>query len=263
MDLRLLGGLAATSAVLAPLWMVSLRLRNASIADIFWGPSLLAAAGWYALSAGVTTPRQGLVLLLVALWAARLAISIWARGRGHGEDPRYRALRERDGASFWWTSLFRVFLLQAFLAWIISAPLFVATGAAAALGPLDIIGALLWLSGFALEAIADEQLRRFRADPAQRGAVLRSGLWAWSRHPNYFGEALLWWGIFLIALSAGGWWTVFAPVLLVLLLVRVSGVALLERGLRERRPGYAAYISEVPAFVPRRPRPARPVADTR
>ena len=247
-------GFAAILALFTLLWLASLRLRDASIVDPFWGPAFLLATAVYLAGAEAATPRGVIVLAIVGIWAARLGLHIYTRNRGHGEDPRYQEFRRQGGASYWWISFFRVFVLQAVLAWIISAPLLVAQLADAPLGPLDFAGVALWAAGFLVEAIGDLQLRAFRADPASKGRVLRTGLWAWTRHPNYFGEAVLWWGYFLIALGAGGWWTVFAPALMTFLLVRVSGVALLERGLAARRPGYADYIREVPAFIPRPPR---------
>lgn len=249
-----LSGLAAILALFTALWLVSLRLRDASIVDPFWGPAFFVAACVYLASAGYATPRGVLVLAIVGIWAVRLGVHIYTRNRGQGEDPRYQEFRRQGGASYWWSSFFRVFLLQAVLAWIISAPLLAAQRADAPLGPIDLVGVALWAAGLLFETVGDLQLRAFRADPASKGQVLRTGLWAWTRHPNYFGEAVLWWGYFVIALGVGGWWTVFAPVLMTTLLVRVSGVALLERGLAARRPGYVEYIRDVPAFIPRPPR---------
>lgn len=248
-------GLGALVGLFTLLWVVSLPLRDASIVDSFWGPAFLVASAAYVLRSGAS-PRAVLILILVALWALRLAIHIFTRNRGHGEDRRYVAMREQAGAAFWWVSLFRVFLLQAVLAWLISAPLAAAIASAAPLGLADALGVLLWGAGLAIETAADAQLRAFRADPAARGTVLRTGVWAWSRHPNYFGEALLWWGYFVLALAAGAGWTIFAPLLMTFLLVRVSGVALLERDLAQRKPGYADYMREVPSFIPRPPRSA-------
>ena len=249
-----LTGLAAILVLFTFLWLASLRLRDASIVDPFWGPAFVVAATAYAVGTGSLTPRGAILLIVLGIWAVRLGIHIYTRNRGHGEDPRYQVFRKQAGNAFWWVSFFRVFLLQSVLAWIISAPLFAAVRADAPLGALDVVGLVLWLAGFGIEALGDLQLRRFRADPASKGQVLRTGLWAWTRHPNYFGEALLWWGYYVIALSAGGWWTIFAPALMTFLLVRVSGVALLERGLASRRPGYTEYIRAVPAFIPRPPR---------
>lgn len=249
-----LAGLGAIAALFTLLWLASLRLRDASIVDPFWGPAFLLATAVFLVGTSPATPRGVIVLTIVAIWALRLGLYINARNRGQGEDPRYQEFRRRGGAAYWWISLFRVFLLQAILAWVISAPLLAAQLSDAPLGPLDIAGLALWAAGFLFEVVGDQQLRAFRADPTSKGRVLRTGLWAWTRHPNYFGEAVLWWGYFVIALGAGGWWTVFAPALMTFLLVRVSGVALLERGLAARRPGYAEYVREVPAFIPRPPR---------
>lgn len=251
-----LAGFAAILALFAVLWLASLRLRDASIVDPFWGLAFLLATAVYFAGAGSATPRRVIVLAIVGIWAVRLGLHIYTRNRGLGEDPRYQEFRRQGGASYWWISFFRVFLLQAILAWIVSAPLLAAQLADAPLGPLDFAGLALWAAGLLFEAIGDMQLRAFRADPASKGRVLRTGLWAWTRHPNYFGEAVLWWGYFVIALGVGGWWTIFAPALMTFLLVRVSGVAFLERGLAARRPGYAEYIRDVPAFIPRRPRGA-------
>ncbi len=250
-------GWLAILALLTVVWIASVRLRDASIVDWFWGPAFLVAAVTYVIRAGTLTARSDVLIVIVAVWALRLAVHIYIRNRGHGEDARYQVFRAQAGDAFWWISFFRVFLLQSILAAIISAPLLAAAFADAPLGPLDWLGVAVWLVGFSFEALADLQLRRFRADPATRGQVLRTGLWAWTRHPNYFGEAVLWWGYFLVALSSGGWWTIFAPLLMTFLLVRVSGVALLEQTVVARRPGYADYIRDVPAFIPRRPGRAR------
>lgn len=248
-----LGVCALMLALFTALWAASIRLRDAGIADTWWGPAFLILSAATA-AAGPGGGRAALVVTLVAVWSARLAISISMRNRGRGEDPRYRAMRTKDGGTFWWRSLYKVFWLQGVLAGVISAPLLVTATSPAPLGPIDIAGALIWTIGFLVEVTADEQLRRFRADPDRRGSVLRSGLWAWSRHPNYFGEAVLWLGYFVIAIPAGGWWTAFAPVAILYLLTRVSGVPMLEREMQKRHPGYEAYVREVPAFVPRPPR---------
>jgi steroid 5-alpha reductase family enzyme len=147
-------------------------------------------------------------------------------------------------------SLFRVFWLQGAILWVVSAPLYAAVRAPGGLGALDYVGAALVLVGLALESTADLQLTRFRADPANRGRVLDSGLWRYSRHPNYFGDAVVWWGFYSIAVAAGGWWTAFAPAIMTLLLTRVSGVPLLEKGLAASRPGYSEYVRRTSAFVP-------------
>jgi steroid 5-alpha reductase family enzyme len=214
----------------------------------------LLAAGCYALASEARSARALLVLVLVALWSARLAIYIGWRNHGHGEDRRYQQIRARNNPGFEWKSLYLVFGLQALLAWVISLPLLAAIHSVAPLGLLDAAGVLLWVLGFFFEAVGDAQLARFKADPAHRGQVMDKGLWRYTRHPNYFGEFCLWWGYYLLAVAAGGWWSLPAPLLMSLLLLKVSGVTLLEQDIAERRPGYREYVQRTSAFVPRAPR---------
>jgi len=237
------------------LWLVSLRLRDASIVDIFWGPLFLVLVLLYvALLPEGFVGRQLLVVALVSIWSVRLGTHIAARHAGRGEDERYARWRREHGAAWPMRSLFQVFWLQAVLAWVISAPLLVAIGSPSGWGWLDVAGIGAWCIGFAFEAIGDYQLTGFTRDPANRGRTMRSGVWRFSRHPNYFGDATQWWGLWLIATSAGGWWTVFSPLLMTFLLVRVSGVGLLERTIADRREGYADYMASTSAFVPLPPR---------
>jgi steroid 5-alpha reductase family enzyme len=245
-----LSGLAAVLGALTLLWGVSLHLRDASIIDAFWGPGFALATLVYWLVEGTRGARGTLVLALVAVWAARLGWHLLRRNRRLGEDPRYAAMRVRHGERWAGVSLLRVFWLQGAILWIISAPLLAAVRSRGPLGGLDAIGAAIFLVGLTLEALADAQLTRFRTDPANVGRVLDSGLWRYSRHPNYFGDALLWWGLFTIAAGAGAYWTVFAPAAMTFLLLRVSGVPLLEKGLGRTRPGYADYVRRTSSFVP-------------
>jgi steroid 5-alpha reductase family enzyme len=253
------GALTALLAVVVALtlvWALSVRLRDASIVDICWGPGFVLLAWLYAAIFHAFTPRPVLVGVLVTLWGVRLAVHIFRRHRG--EDPRYAAMRAARGPAFWWRSLLVVFWLQAVILWFVALPLLVT---AAAPGPpavtiTDVLGVVLFATGFAFEAIGDAQLARFRSDVSNRGTVLDTGLWRYTRHPNYFGDALLWWGVYLIALSApGGWITIASPLVMTLLLLRVSGVTLLERGLSASKPGYAEYVARTSAFVPWMPRP--------
>lgn len=237
-------------------WMLSVAKRDVSIVDSLWSLFFLLGAAVYAAGIDVVGPRAALIVAMVAIWALRLAGHITLRGLGEAEDRRYQAIRARNQPGFAWKSLYLVFGLQALLAWIISAPLYAGIGSAAPLNALDLAGAALWLFGFVFETIADVQLVRFKSDAANRGKVLDRGLWRYSRHPNYFGEAALWWGWYLVALGAGAWWTVFAPLLMTFLLLKVSGVALLEKDIGERRPDYSAYIARTNAFLPGRPRKA-------
>jgi steroid 5-alpha reductase family enzyme len=249
--------LAAVVALMLILWLASLLLHNASIVDIFWGPGFVVACLAASAEVGRASPRAVLALSLVVVWAARLGTHIYLRNRGQGEDFRYRSMRRRAGRSFAWRSLFEVFLLQALLLWLVSHPLQVVMTASEAgrLGGLDAAALGVWLIGFAFETISDLQLTRFRAEPTNRGRVLRTGLWGWTRHPNYFGEALIAWGLYLLAVGVdGGWVTIYAPALMTFLLVRVSGVGLLERTLSQSKPGYREYMEEVSAFLPLPPR---------
>ena len=175
---------------------------------------------------------------MVAAWALRLSLYITVRNHGQPEDRRYAAIRANNQPHFWLKSLYIVFLLQGFLAWVICLPAIAAVSGQTPPGPLDYAGVLLWLAGMYFEVVGDYQLSRFRRSGAPQGAVLDTGLWRYTRHPNYFGEALVWWGFYLLALSAGAWWTVFAPLLMTFLLLRVSGVALLEKDICDRRPAY-------------------------
>jgi len=235
-------------------WLLSLPLRNVAIVDSLWSLMLFAAGVIYGLGADPRAPRLAFVLWLLVLWAARLSIYITSRSLGKGEDHRYQAIRARNEPGFKWKSLYLVFWLQALLAWIISLPLLGVFASNQPIGVLDYLGILLWLAGFAFETAGDWQLARFKRDPANAGAVMTSGLWRYTRHPNYFGEFCVWWGFWLMALSAGAWWSVAGPVLLTILLLRVSGVRLLESDIGKRRPQYADYVLKTNAFFPGPPR---------
>lgn len=250
------GGLLIAVSV-SLVWLLSLRLQDAGIADVFWGLGFAMLAVFYALSFDGAAARTALVTFLAIVWGGRLSIHILRRSRGKPEDRRYAAWRAAAGESFWWRSYFTVFLLQGFLMWVIAAPMAASEASKVPTGLTwwDGLGAAVWLAGFLFEAIGDAQLTAFKADPANRGRVLSTGLWAWTRHPNYFGDSLVWWGFFLIAMSVpGGIWTIVSPILMTFLLVRVSGVSLLEQGMKESRPGYAEYVASTSAFLPRPPR---------
>jgi steroid 5-alpha reductase family enzyme len=247
-------GLGTVLLAMTLLWLVSLRLRDASIVDPFWAPGFSLVTVAYLLADDRFAPRGLLALVLVSLWAARLGIYLLRRNLRSGEDPRYRAMRDRHGHRFGRVSLFTVFWLQAVLLWIISAPLLGSVVSDAPLGAWDALGTALFLVGFLFEALADLQLNRFKADPANAGRVLDTGLWRYSRHPNYFGNAALWWGLYLVAVGGGAWWAAFGPLLMTFLLLRVSGVTLLEKGLVRSRSGYREYVERTSAFVPWPPR---------
>jgi steroid 5-alpha reductase family enzyme len=237
-------------------WIMATARRNAGLVDVFWSLFLLLAAAVMAVRAPAVGTRGWVVLALVAAWALRLSGYLAARNWNAPEDRRYRAIRGRNEPGFAWKSLYLVFGLQALLAWLVAAPLAAAIVGTGEPGALEIAGASLAAFGIAFESVADWQLARFKADPASAGRVMDRGLWRLSRHPNYFGEFCVWWGFYLLAAGAGGWWTLFSPLLMSILLLRVSGVALLERDIGERRPGYREYASRTNAFFPGPPREA-------
>lgn len=259
----LLVTLSATAASVALLmvsvWLASVWKRDASIVDVAWGPGFAGIAlVAFAVSDG-TPARCALVTGLVVVWGLRLGGYLAWRAWGKPEDFRYQAMRRHWGARFPLVSLFTVFALQGVLMWIVSLPIQIAQVAPepASLGALDALGAGLWLVGMFFESVGDWQLGRFKADPASAGRVMDRGLWRYTRHPNYFGDCVVWWGLFAIALAApGGAWSVIGPLVMTVLLRRVSGVTLLERSLVKRRPGYAEYVTRTNAFVPGPPRGA-------
>lgn len=248
--------LAVILALMTLLWLLSLRLKNSSIVDIFWGTGFVVAAlVYFALSPDGYFPRQLLISTLVAIWGLRLSTYILQRNWGKPEDFRYQKWREEAGSKWWWLSFFRVFLLQGILLWIISIPLLVAQHSKLPdrLTIVDFLGAAVWLVGFYFEAAGDYQLARFKANASNKGKIMDRGVWRYTRHPNYFGDSAQWWGFFLIAAAAGGWWTIYSPILMTLFLLRVSGVTLLEKTLSSR-PGYQEYAERTSAFIPWFPR---------
>lgn len=249
--------LAAIAVGMLLLWLVSVRLRDASIVDIFWGLGFALVAVVAHATGGGAPARKTLVTALAVVWGVRLAAHLAWRNWGQGEDYRYRAMRARHGDRFPLVSLYLVFGLQGVLMWIVSLPLQIAQASPVPphLTWLDAAGAALWAVGFAFEAVGDRQLARFRSDPANAGRVMDSGLWRYTRHPNYFGDAVLWWGFFLVALpTPHGWWAAVGPAVMTFLLLRVSGVAMLERSLKRRKPRYQDYIERTSAFFPWPPR---------
>lgn len=237
-------------------WLLSLARRDASIVDIFWGMGFVFVA-WTALLVGDGyAGRKLLVTLMASAWGLRLSLYLFSRNWGKGEDFRYQRMRERWGHRFGVISLFTVFGLQGVLMWVVSLPLQAAqVGGPAHFTWVDWVGLSVFTVGLLFESVGDWQLARFKADPGNKGKVMDRGLWAYSRHPNYFGDAVAWWGIFIVTLSApSDAWTIVGPALMTFLLVRVSGVALLERSLVKRRPGYEEYIQRTSAFIPWPPR---------
>jgi steroid 5-alpha reductase family enzyme len=233
------------------LWLLSLVLKNVSIVDIFWGIGFVIIA-WFAFTfAQGYLLRKNLICMLTTIWGVRLTLHIGIRNWGKSEDFRYAKWRVDHGSCWWWFSFFQVFLLQGVLMWIISTPLIAAqtSGFPAILTPLDLIGASIWTVGFLFETFGDLQLTLFKSEPVNKGKLLTTGLWKYTRHPNYFGDAVQWWGFYIIALAAGAWWSVFSPILMTWLLIRVSGVAMLERTMKHK-PGYENYMRKTNAFFP-------------
>lgn len=253
-------GLGVALGYVTLVWLASLALKNASIIDIFWGPGFALLTAVYALLSDEGYGwRQALVLIIVCAWSLRLAAHILTRNAGHGEDYRYQKMRQNAGNAFWWKSLVTVFFLQGALLWIISAPLLVAVHSDEPdhLAVTDYIGLAVWAIGFFFEAVGDFQLVRFKANLENAGKVMDRGLWRYTRHPNYFGDATLWWGYFIIAAGTPwGFATIFAPAIMTFMLLRVSGVAMLERTIGRRRPGYDEYVRRTSAFFPLPPKRA-------
>jgi steroid 5-alpha reductase family enzyme len=252
-----LSALPAILALALVAWAISTVRRNAGLVDIFWPLFFLLGTAMYAATADQTGLRARIVIALVAVWAVRLATYLLARNWDAPEDRRYVAIRQRNEPGFAWKSLYLVFGLQGVLAWLISVPLAAAIAAPGAPGALDLVGIAVVVAGIAIEATADAQLARFKAESSNRNAVMDRGLWRYTRHPNYFGECLVWWGFYLIAVAGGGWWTLCAPLLMTVLLLRVSGVVLLEKDIARRRPAYRDYVSRTNAFIPGPPRNAQ------
>lgn len=259
MDPYLISALAA-GALFFLVWLLSLALRDASVVDLIWGAGFgfLAWVAW--LQAPDAEPARLLLPILSSVWGLRLSLYLTYRNWGEGEDPRYVAIRERN-QPFWLKSLWIVFGLQAALQWLISLPLQSVQRGPLAQEPWSLaalsVGGLLFAAGLLCESVADFQLARFKSNPANAGKVLDRGLWRYTRHPNYFGDFLVWWGLFTLAIGQGApLWTVVSPLVMSGLLLKVSGVPLLESRMRETRPGYADYVERTPAFFPGRPKPA-------
>ena len=239
-------------AIMVLLWLLSLWLKNSGIVDIFWGTGFVIFA-WVAflLTPNGFITRKVLLCVLVTIWGLRLSLHILIRNWGKPEDYRYQTWRKEAGQSWWWKSLFKVFLLQGIILLIVASPLLVAQFMNQH-DPTwwDLFAIVVWLIGFTFEALGDWQLMRFKADPTNEGRLLTSGVWRYTRHPNYFGDATQWWAYYLIALAAGGWWTIYSPILMTGLLLRVSGVTLLEKSLKQTKPGYQDYIETTNEFIP-------------
>ena len=243
--------IAVMTAIAVILWITSLIKRDVGIVDSFWSLMILAA-GLCFLYFGDTSQseRSSLVLILLSIWSIRLAAHISWRNWGQPEDSRYQDIRKNNQPYFEWKSFYIVFLLQAVLAAIVALPLMSIFGSGNAINIIDLFAFTLWLIGMSFESISDLQLARFKSSASNRGKVLNTGLWRYSRHPNYFGEFCIWWAFFLFAAASGHWWSIISPLLMTILLLKVSGVSLLESTITERRPEYVDYMNTTSAFFP-------------
>lgn len=244
---------AIVLSMFAILWIVSIFIKNVSIVDFFWGISFVVANACYVIMSGDMTSRKIVLLVLVTIWGGRLSIYLFWRNRGKGEDFRYQNFRKKYGEKrYWWISFFQTFLLQAVLAMIISLPLLGASfgNASESLSWIDYIAILVWLVGFTFEAGGDYQLARFKDNPENRGKVLESGFWRYTRHPNYFGDATVWWAYGLFSIAAGGYWEIIGSLIMTWLITKVSGVAMLEKTLNTTKPKYHDYIKRTNSFFP-------------
>jgi steroid 5-alpha reductase family enzyme len=234
------------------LWVVSTIRRDASIVDPFWGIGFVMVA-WIAwFNNSPAGPRVAIVTALTTIWGLRLSLFLLWRNIGHGEDRRYAEMRARHGAKFWWVSLFTVYLLQGAILLFVSLPVqcVAALNLPVSLGWMDAAGVAIWSLGMFFETVGDWQLARFKVEPNSTGRVMDRGLWRYTRHPNYFGDFCVWWGIYLTAAAGGAWLTVFSPLLMTTLLMKVSGVRLLEATISDRRPDYVAYAARTNTFFP-------------
>jgi len=234
-------------------WVISLVYKNVTIVDSLWGLGFVLIAWLTFAMADGFYGRKILITTLVSLWGLRLFLHLSWRNWGHGEDPRYGSWRKESGDRFWLVSLFKVFILQAIFLWAIALALQWGqlSSQPERLTWLDYLGLTAWIIGFFFEAVGDWQLARFKANPSNKGLVMDQGLWAYTRHPNYFGETLIWWGIFLITLATpGSWWTIISPLIITVVLLKMTGVTLMEKTIVHTRPGYREYIERTNAFLP-------------
>lgn len=243
-------------------WVFSVLKKDVSFVDSLWSLFFLIAAAVFVVEAESLSIKGILVFALVAIWSLRLSIYITARNWGEPEDYRYQTIRANNEPGFAFKSLYIVFGLQGVLAWLIALPLLPAITSDASLNLLDFAALLLWIVGFVFEAGGDYQLAKFKARKDNEGQVLNTGLWRYTRHPNYFGDFCIWWSFFLFALASGGWWSIASPLLMSILLLKVSGVAMLEKTISTRRPKYAEYIRSTNAFFPGPSRMGRNITES-
>ena len=244
------------AAVMVTTWIISLIIKNASIVDIVWGAGFAVTSWVLAATVDGNSGRQLLLAVMVGLWGMRLALYLAKRNIGHGEDWRYKAMRKKKGKNFGVISLVTDFGLQGVLMWTVSLPVILGNADdSPGVGPIAVMGIMLWLVGLTFEAVGDYQLAKFKKDPSNATKVMDKGLWSLTRHPNYFGDALLWWGIGIVGAETGsGIFGLVGPLVMTFFLLKVSGVPMLERSLSRRREGYADYVAKTSGFIPRPPK---------
>lgn len=251
----LIANLLLIGFLMIVLWIIGLIRKDVTLVDPFWGTGFTIIAGVTAAMKQSLEPGQLLIVALTSVWGIRLSLYLIWRHWGHTEDRRYAAMRYYYGRPFWLISLGIVFLLQGLLMWIVAMPIQFAISSSTKLPnfSLQIFGVMFWFVGMVFESVGDLQLARFTANPANSNRVMDRGLWRYTRHPNYFGDFCVWWGIYFVCASFGNLWTIFSPILMSILLLRVSGVTLLEKTITSRRPGYADYQRRTSAFFPWKP----------
>jgi steroid 5-alpha reductase family enzyme len=245
-------GLTVIIVMMTILWIASILLKNVSIVDLFWGFGFVLVGWIYFFYTDGYETRKMLLMILVTVWGLRLSIYLAWRNIGKGEDFRYRQFRNNYGKRYWWISFFQTFLLQGILMWLISAPILGALyySTNLLLNIFDILGILFWIIGITFETGGDIQLAKFKSNPDNKGKVLDSGLWRYTRHPNYFGDASVWWGYGFICIASGSFLPILGSLLMTALIIKVSGVALLEKTLTDTKPQYKAYMEKTSPFIP-------------
>jgi len=249
----LLINLAAVAVLETAGWLISLKRNNVTIADSLWGLGFIIIAWLTFLQGDGYLWRKVILTAAVTLWGLRLSWHITKRGKGKGEDPRYSEWRKEYGSRFPLVSLFRVFLVQAFFMWLIAMSVQIAQSASHPeyLTRTDVAGLIIWVTGFTIESFADRQLSSFIKDPANRGRVMKYKLWRYSRHPNYFGESTMWWGIYIISCSVQyGLFTIVSPLIITYTLLKITGVSLMEETMFKDNPEYAEYKRTTSSFIP-------------
>lgn len=240
-------------SLLTILWLISVFIKNVSIVDIFWGMGFLFINIYYFLASDEFYTRKIILLVLVTLWALRLSIYLAWRNIGKGEDYRYQEFRKKYGEErYWWVSFFQVFLLQGILIVLVSLPL-LATNFETQndyLNLFDYLAILFWVIGFIFESAGDYQLSKFKMNPNNKGKVLNTGLWKYTRHPNYFGDTMVWWAYAIFSIASQNYWSFIGSIIMTLLIVKVSGVALLEKSLKDKKLEYLEYIRKTNSFFP-------------